>query len=294
MTQPETSIWPYNPSFPLAVVGAVLYGIVFVWIFYLTVIRYRAWYFVIVVFGSTFEVSAYVLRAYSARNQTEITPFVQTTTYTVLAPVLIAAGNYLLIGRLIRAVLPAGHHTIYRVPARRLTHIFVGCDVVAFCIQGAGSGVASGGSWTGMLKKVGTKILIAGLVVQVFCFGVYLCVLVRFHVLAGRMEREGAPRGWKRVLGGVYCSSGLILLRSLYRVVEFAEGMDGYAFRNEWLFWAFEALPMLIAIAVFGVWHPSKYLGRNNTKGELVKGGERFRMEKGSGRDTVIGRGQSV
>ncbi|GKT57781.1 RTA1 domain containing protein [Colletotrichum tofieldiae] len=251
MARPETSIWPYDPSFPLAVVGAVLYGIVFVWIFYLTVIRYRAWYFTVVVVGATFEVSAYVLRAYSARNQTEITPFVQTTTYTVLAPVLIAAGNYLLIGRLIRAVLPASHHTIYRVPARRLTRIFVGCDVVAFCIQGAGSGVASGGSWTGTLKEVGTKILIAGLVVQVFCFGVYL-------------------------------------------VVEFAEGMDGYAFRNEWLFWAFEALPMLIAIAVFCVWHPSKYLGRDDTKGGSVKGSERFRMEEGSGRDTVTSRGQSV
>ncbi|WQF83867.1 Putative RTA-like protein [Colletotrichum destructivum] len=140
------------------------------------------------------------------------TPFVQTTTYTVLAPVLVAAGNYLLIGRLIRAVLPAGHHTIYHVPASRLTRVFVGCDVVSFCIQGTGSGVASGGGWAGPLGGAGVKVLIAGLVVQVCCFGAYLCVLARFHVLARRMAREDAPARWRRVLGAVYCSSGLMLV----------------------------------------------------------------------------------
>ncbi|WQF83866.1 Putative RTA-like protein [Colletotrichum destructivum] len=53
--------------------------------------------------------------------------------------------------------------------------------------------------------------------------------------------------------------------------------MGGYAFRNEWLFWVFEALPMLIAIGVFCVWHPSEYLGRDDAKGRFAKGGEGVR-----------------
>nr|CEG05660.1 unnamed protein product [Fusarium clavum] len=41
-----------------------------------------------------------------------------TLTYTVLAPVLIAAGNYLLISRLILAVLPSSRHRILKIPGR--------------------------------------------------------------------------------------------------------------------------------------------------------------------------------
>ncbi|WYZ37870.1 hypothetical protein EsH8_II_001376 [Colletotrichum jinshuiense] len=290
MASDKPVVWPYDPSFPLAVVGTVLYGIVFAWIFYLTVIRYRAWFFIVVVVGAAVEVTAYSLRGYSANNQTEIAPFVQTLTYTVLAPVLVAAGNYLLIGRLIRAVLPPSHHTIYKIPARRLTRIFVICEVVAFLVQGSGSGVASAGNWTGPMQKVGTNILIGGLGFQVLAFGVYLCVLRRFHVLGNRLEVPEAPKGWRRLLGAVYVSSGLILLRSLYRVIEFAEGMDGYAFRHEWLFWIFEALPMLVAIGVFCVWHPSKYLGRDGAKSRLPKGGDGVQMERRSSYANVIGR----
>lgn len=39
--------------------------------------------------------------------------------------------------------------------------------------------------------------------------------------------------------------------------------MQGYAFRTEWLFWVFETIPMIFAIGVFCVWHPSQYLPRS-------------------------------
>jgi hypothetical protein len=37
--------------------------------------------------------------------------------------------------------------------------------------------------------------------------------------------------------------------------------MNGYTFTHEWLFWVFETLPMIIAIGVFCISHPSRYLG---------------------------------
>jgi len=54
----------------------------------------------------------------------------------------------------------------------------------------------------------------------------------------------------------------------VYRVIEFALGIDGYPFTHEWMFYFFEALPMLPAISVFCVVHPAKYLG---SKGGLEK-----------------------
>lgn len=62
----------YNPSFPLAVIGAVVYGIIFLAITYLTLIKYRAWYFTVVVVGAAIEVAAYVTRVYSVKNRSEL------------------------------------------------------------------------------------------------------------------------------------------------------------------------------------------------------------------------------
>ncbi|UPK97500.1 hypothetical protein LCI18_008435 [Fusarium solani-melongenae] len=266
----KESIWMYNPSFALAIIGTIVYSIIFLVISYLTLIKYRAWFFIVVVIGSAIEVAAYILRSYSAKNQSEIGPFVNTLTFTVLAPVFIAAGNYLLISRLILAVLPPSRHRILKIPGRRLTPIFVACDIVAFLVQGSGSGIASSDNWQGQMEKIGRNVLIGGLAFQLIAFSLFLCVFRRFHVLANRMAVDGAPNGWQKVVLAVYVSSSLIMVRCIYRVCEFAEGMNGYAFRNEWLFWVFESLPMIGAIGIFCIYHPSRYLGRDGARRKAV------------------------
>ncbi|KAM5348780.1 hypothetical protein ACJ41O_008603 [Fusarium nematophilum] len=265
------SIWMYSPSFPLAVIGTIVYSIIFFAIFYLTVIRYRAWFFLVVVIGALIEVAAYILRCYSVKNQSEISPFVQTLTFTVMAPVFIAAGNYLLISRLILAVLPPSHHRILKIPGRRLTPIFVVFDIIAFLVQGSGSGIASSDNWQGQMEKIGRNVLIGGLAFQLVAFSFFLCVFRRFHILANRMAVDDAPKGWQKVVLAVYVSSSLIMVRCIYRVIEFAEGMNGYAFRHEWLFWVFESLPMVGAIGVFCIYHPSRYLGRHGARRKAIK-----------------------
>ena len=131
----------------------------------------------------------------------------------ILAPILVAAGNYLLIGRLIRAVLPPSRHRIFKVPAQRLTHIYVSFDVVCLCVQSSGSSLASSVGWVGKLSDIGQNILLAGLALQVFAFSTYLCILVRFHYLSRSMAVPGSPRDWFNVLKAVYISSTLILVR---------------------------------------------------------------------------------
>jgi hypothetical protein len=139
---------------------------------------------------------------------------VLTLTWTVLAPIFIAAGNYLLISRLIRAVLPPSNHRVLKVPGRRLTPIFVSSDVIAFLIQGSGSGIASSADWTGDTAKIGQDVLIAGLVFQLVSFSIFLAVFGRFHFLANRFESEDAPKGWKKVVRAVYVSSICIIVRA--------------------------------------------------------------------------------
>lgn len=143
---------------------------------------------------------------------------VVTLTLTVLAPVFVAAGNYMLISRLILAVLPPSRHRVLGIPGRRLTPIFVICDIIAFGIQGNGSGVASSGDWVGEKADIGTNILIGGLAFQFIAFSLFLCVFGRFHYLANERAADSAPVGWRKLVLAVYVSSILIMVGSPFHV----------------------------------------------------------------------------
>lgn len=69
MASNNDSIWVYNPSFPLAVVGCVIYSLLFVATTYTTWVKHRAWFFSAVVVGAAVEVAGYACRVYSAKNQ---------------------------------------------------------------------------------------------------------------------------------------------------------------------------------------------------------------------------------
>jgi hypothetical protein len=49
-------------------------------------------------------------------------------------------------------------------------------------------------------------------------------------------------------------------IRSVYRLVEFTEGKNGYINLHEWCLYVFDALPIFPCAALFVYWHPGKYL----------------------------------
>ena len=68
----SSSIFLYNPTFALAIVFAVLYLIPLSIQFWQTILKYKAWYFVVVVTGAVLEVSGYVVRAVATKNLSSI------------------------------------------------------------------------------------------------------------------------------------------------------------------------------------------------------------------------------
>lgn len=231
----EDSKWVYEPNVPLAIIGSIVYGVLFIAITHLTFIKYRAWWFTVVVIGSAIEVASYILRAYSAKNQSELVsaslpslpleiltlkqvPLVLTLSLVVIAPIFIAAGNYMLISRLILSVLTPDHHRVLRIPGRYLTPIFVTCDIVAALVQGNGSGIAASDEYTGESERIGRWILVGGLLFQLSFFSFFMAVFGRFHWLArNKGLSPTAPVGWDKVVIAVYVSSILIMVSDWFR-----------------------------------------------------------------------------
>lgn len=108
---------------------------------------------------------------------------------------------------------------------------------------------------------MGAKIVISGLALLVFSFGLFIFVALVFHI---RLLRSPTPRStatktnWRHELRTLYITSVLILVRSVYRLVEYSQGNAGWLMRREWTLYVFDTLLMFGVLVVFNIWHPSK------------------------------------
>ncbi len=199
------------------------------------------------------EVAGYIGRAAAYSDTTSLGAYVVQAMFIVIAPAFYSASVYMALSRIIRCV--RGEH-LSIVPVRWLTWIFVIGDQASLQVQSAASGLTSHAK----LAKIGEDIVVAGLFIQ-------LALLVMFFVVAGifqvrlkkRPTRESyttdAP--WRRILYMVYIVSVLIFLRSIFRVVEYIPGHDGYSLEHEWTLYTFDGVPMFIVAVIFWVWHPA-------------------------------------
>lgn len=104
----------------------------------------------------------------------------------------------------------------------------------------------------------GEKVVIAGLALLAASFGLFVAIALVFDY---RMRKTPTDRGsqlnWKRELIILYLASFLILLRSVFRLVEYSQGNKGYLITQEWTLFVFDSILMFAALVLFNVWHPS-------------------------------------
>lgn len=164
-----------------------------------------------------------------------------------------AATIYMIFGRLAR-VLHAEEHSIVRV--NLLTKLFVGGDVLAFVVQGGSAGLLM----IQNLAAVGKAMVIVGLVIQIISFSVFMVTSAIFHkrlVNDLTLKARSPDIPWMRIMRLMYAISLMILVRSIFRLVEYAQGMDGYSMRHEWTLYVFDSVPMVLSAILMLVYFPA-------------------------------------
>jgi hypothetical protein len=63
---------------------------------------------------------------------------------------------------------------------------------------------------------------------------------------------------WRRPMRMLYIASGLIIIRSVFRVVEYLQGNNGYILEHEIFLYIFDALLMLVVICLSNWVHPAQ------------------------------------
>ncbi|KAF1838893.1 RTA1-domain-containing protein [Decorospora gaudefroyi] len=263
-------LYRYRPSQVAAIIFIVAFGLTtFAHIFQL--IRKRTWYFIPLVVGGICEFVGYIGRVMSHENMWALVPFIVQSCLILVAPALFAASIYIILGRIILLV-DGERYSL--VPQKWLTKMFVTGDIISFMLQGAGAGIQAKGNLKSM--ELGEKIIIGGLVAQLMFFGFFVAVAGMFHYRlvndrplkkrlgptssrdAGLSRPALSDLPWKRHLFNLYFASGLIMLRSVFRVVEYVGGNAGYLLSNEVFLYIFDSVLMFFVMVSFNWIHPGQ------------------------------------
>ncbi|KAJ4290059.1 hypothetical protein N0V88_006563 [Collariella sp. IMI 366227] len=245
-------LWKYLPSAAAAVIFCAMFAIATIALTW-KLCKTRTWMTIPFAIGGYMEFIGYACRA-AAHNQTSrLMPFIMQNNNIFLAPVFFAASIYMVLGRVIRAT-QGEEHSLVR--PGRLTTLFVTGDVLSLAIQGSGAGLMV----TGEYGKLSQALVLAGLVFQIVLFATFCAVAVRFQARMSRdprVEWVSAGTRWEEVLYMLYAVSALMMLRSVFRVIEFILGEDGYLLGIEWPLYVFDTLPMFLVMIIFWQWFPS-------------------------------------
>ncbi|RHZ43795.1 RTA1 domain-containing protein [Aspergillus thermomutatus] len=274
MAETQWRAYAYYPSAGGATVMALLF-LVGTLIQIYQLIRTRAWLTIPIIIGGlctstpqqyramanlTVETTGYIGRIMSARQSPDWTtgPYIMQSTTLLIAPALFAATIYMVLGRII-ALVQGEPHCLLRLPW--LTKIFVVGDVISFLMQSAGAGIMVQSHST--TDRTGEHVIIGGLLVQIgfFCFFIVVAVLFQ-----RRIDRFPTPRAvsvsppipWRKHLFALYVTSFLILVRSVERFVEYAQGQEGGLISHEVYLFVFDGVPMLLVLVILVRVHPSE------------------------------------
>ena len=180
------------------------------------------------------------------------------TLLLLVAPALLAASMYMILGRII-LVTDSERHSLVR--KRWLTKIFVTGDIFSFLVQCLGGGVLAGNTDDPETLKRGENIIIAGLFLQLAFFSFFLVVggIWKTRLVRNPTQRSLDPNmPWQKHFVVLMVASAFIFVRSLFRAIEYITGQNGYLMKHEIFVYIFDALLMALTMVLYNVVHPSE------------------------------------
>jgi hypothetical protein len=105
-------------------------------------------------------------------------------------------------------------------------------------------------------------MILAGVVLQLTWFVFFVVVAGFFQMRMRRVPTTivltHPEIRWQRYLSTLYLVSAMIVVRSLFRLVEYAQGYDGYLQSKEVFLYVFDSVPMLVVMVWMNWQHPGE------------------------------------
>ncbi|PWN50532.1 RTA1-domain-containing protein [Violaceomyces palustris] len=274
------SPYGYRPVLSAPVLFTALYAISAVWHFVQN-LQYRQWWLLTLTFGCLFEMVGNACRVFGHFKPFNSDVYTAMQTILVITPALFAAIDFAILGRL--ATLFPSRYSL--VNPKWIVPFFVVLDVASIAVQGGGSGVAASAQSEREDTTFGGNIVVAGLAIQLVG---YLLFDLLLFIFVRRCIRDPPAKLWTReiktFIAATATSSLLIFIRSLFRLIEMIVGWEGVIAKSEWTFYTFDAAMVTLAVFIFNIWNPAKYLPRDfswSKSNRSDETSEQFGLESG-------------
>lgn len=133
----------------------------------------------------------------------------------------------------------------------QVARFFFASDILCLAIQGAGAGLSS--SMNGGDQNSAKALLIVGLILQLFFFTCFTGITTYIN-----LNKKYGLRGVKQyqpIFICLYVTIALMYIRSIFRLIEFADGWYGSIATNEVYFYIFDFLMIFLCCVVFTALH---------------------------------------
>ncbi|KAE8370391.1 putative RTA1 domain protein [Aspergillus caelatus] len=245
-------LWLYVPSLAAAIIFLLFFAVATMMHTY-RLIKTRTWFCIPFAMGGIFEIYGYGGRCGAYKNTASLFSYALSNNGALLAPALFAASIYMTLSRLIRA-LHGEKHCI--IPMKWLTKTFVFGDIASFAVQASSTGLSVTGH--GAAAKA---VVLLGLFIQLISFGLFGVVAAVFYrriLKSPTSECFNSNVQWESSLHMLFTVSALIMIRSIFRVIEYWSGESAYLLQHEWPMYVFDSVPMLVVMTLFYVRYPSR------------------------------------
>lgn len=242
----EATVYGYNPSLGFNAFFLAFFALAA--IFHLaSAIRYKTYFFgIAIAIGCLGEVTGYIGRIILHNNPWSATGFEIQISTLIFSPSFIVAAVYITLQHLVQTFGTEKS----RIPARSYTWVFIAFDILSLLLQAIGGGIAAGAEENDSQLDLGSNLMIAGIVWQVFTLIVFAALVLDYVVRARRSwdrvpenaRSMAARRPFKLFCIGVTVAFAAIFARCVYRIAEMVGGWANHIMRDEAGFIVMEGL----------------------------------------------------
>ncbi|CAK7270394.1 hypothetical protein SEPCBS119000_004069 [Sporothrix epigloea] len=254
LTTPDT-MWTFCPNLGASIFFLVLFaGTTAAHV--VQAAHYKKTYCWVIIMSSLWQLLTYIFRTISIQTPASFGDYAAWFVLILVAPLWTNAFAYMIFGRLVYNYTP--DRKLWGLAASRFGPVFVLLDIVAFVIQvyGAASATTQNLPADKVLRNL--HIYMGGVGVQLlfilicFAFGIKLWSIVRQATVPSRSARPAML-----LLYTQFAVLVLIIIRIVFRIVEYSAGLKSTIPRHESFQYRLDTLPMFFAILLYNIVHPA-------------------------------------
>ena len=245
----------FYPSLALSIVGLVLFTIAALTVFAMT-LKTRQWYMVIATIVGLMEAAGFACRI-KMLNSTVYGAYVAMQCLLIIPPSFLALVQYITLGKVVGLVGRRFPDRKLFVKPKLVIWLFFALEITALACQGAGAGLSVSTKGVSNLNS-GRVLLLLGLVALVVLIISYLITAI--YVSRSPQYAIKSSPSMQKLFPVLYVCTSLLLIRNIFRLVEFGQGFNGAIAAQEKYFYGFDALMIILILVINTVFHFGLYL----------------------------------